>query len=233
MIKLENKQRLPARAAPTPTTETELMTRARELTGMSIGTLAARFGVAINPNPAQTKGLMGQLLECALGADAKSRSEPDFLQLGIELKTIPVNNLGKPQESTYLCVAPTVVTPGLQFIDSPVFRKLQHILWFPIVISEQGVAGHCLGTPFLWQPTVEQLTVLRCDWEEHIERISLGEINQISAHAGVYLQIRPKAANNSARRVGISADGTLVTTLPRGFYLRSRFTTQILQDYFW
>ena len=71
---------------------------------------------------------------------------------------------------------------------------------------------------------------LRADWEEFMDLICLGRIDEISAHFGTYLQIRPKAASARSRRWAVGAAGTPVRTLPRGFYLRTRFTAAILES---
>jgi DNA mismatch repair endonuclease MutH len=53
--------------------------------------------------------------------------------------------------------------------------------------------------------------------------------SNITAHQGTALQIRPKAADSSIQTTAIDEDGNVIKTSPRGFYLRSSFTTAILQ----
>ena len=50
-----------------------------------------------------------------------------------------------------------------------------------------------------------------------------------SSHYGRYLQIRPKAANARALGQAYDEEGNPGMTLPRGFYLRTSFTRQILE----
>ena len=65
-----------------------------------------------------------------------------------------------------------------------------------------------------------------------MDMISMGELEQITAHQGQYLQVRPKAANTRALTKGIDSEGEDILTLPRGFYLRTSLTKQILnQEY--
>src|SRR5688500_18797590 len=90
-------------AASAPATESELMARARALSGMSLAELARQFGIAVPEAQLRAKGWVGQLLERALGATAGSRAKPDFEALGIELKTLPVDGRGQPKESTFVC----------------------------------------------------------------------------------------------------------------------------------
>jgi DNA mismatch repair protein MutH len=69
---------------------------------------------------------------------------------------------------------------------------------------------------------------LRHDWEEIMESVTVGQLDQVSARQGRWLQLRPKAANARARTPGYTGDGSPGDTLPRGFYLRSVFTKRIL-----
>jgi DNA mismatch repair protein MutH len=65
-----------------------------------------------------------------------------------------------------------------------------------------------------------------------MELISLGKVSSITARHGEVLQLRPKAANSRILTESIAADGSLQLTNPRGFYLKTAFTRQILRQYF-
>ncbi|MCU7836983.1 MAG: DNA mismatch repair endonuclease MutH [gamma proteobacterium symbiont of Taylorina sp.] len=218
---------------PKPESENELITRALALSGKNLSQLATDIHWPIPENLNHNKGWIGQLIEVCLGATAGNLSEPDFQNLGIELKTIPLNSRHTPKETTYVCVVPLLNHTGLQWQDSCVYKKLKRVLWVPIeadpavILSERKV-GHA----FLWSPTADDMEILQSDWEEFMELISLGQVESITAHQGEYLQIRPKAANASVITTGIGQDGLRKQTLPRGFYLRTLFTKQILQNIF-
>ena len=62
--------------------------------------------------------------------------------------------------------------------------------------------------------------------------IALGEIDQINGKLGQVLQIRPKAANASVITDAIGPNGKIIQTLPRGFYLKTCFTGDILKAQF-
>ena len=55
-------------------------------------------------------------------------------------------------------------------------------------------------------------------------------IEELTAHRGRWLQVRPKAAHGRVRTVAFGAEGEAIATIPRGFYLRTRFTGAILAD---
>src|SRR5689334_19374446 len=80
-----------------------LVARARQLVGRSVGDVATALGVSSAGEAVRTKGTPGAILELALGATGGSQKIHDFPELGVELKTIPVDLRGVPVESTYVC----------------------------------------------------------------------------------------------------------------------------------
>lgn len=173
------------------------------------------------------KGKTGELLERALGAVGGSSAQPDFPTLGVELKTIPVDHAGKPQESTFVCALSLREVERLEWESSPVRHKLAHVLWLPIV-GDGDLAT--IGRAQLWRPTAEQESVLRGDFEELVGTIAIGKLESVTARIGRWLQMRPKAAHSRVRTRVLDEAGQAVWTVPRGLYLRARFTGALLRD---
>lgn len=216
-----------------PKTIEELISRAENLAGVTLGELAVINNIKVPENFKREKGWTGQLLELSLGATAGSKSQQDFAKLGVELKTIPINEHCQPLETTYVCYAPLLDVAGIEWHTSSVRNKIQQVLWVPIDgRRELPPKDRRIATPFLWTPSSEQDKQLRMDWEELMEMIALGEIENITARQGQYLQIRPKAADGSALTDAIGKNGQKIQTRPRGFYLRKEFTRQILENAF-
>ena len=65
-----------------------------------------------------------------------------------------------------------------------------------------------------------------------MDMIVLGHVEKITARHGEILQLRPKAANSKALTEAYGADGQPIKTLPRGFYLKTHFTAELLERYF-
>ncbi len=213
-----------------PTTEQELLERANALAGRELEQVANQAGWSCPPDLRRNKGWLGQLLETMLGASAGSLAEPDFLAISVELKTLPIDHRGLPKESTYVCTVPLDERTG-SWEDSWVRNKLRRVLWMPVEADPAiPLPRRRIGTPLLWSPDSEQEIALRQDWEELMDMVCLGELEKITAHHGNVLQIRPKAADAKALTWGIDSSGNRVPTTPRGFYLRSRFTAQILHQ---
>lgn len=213
-----------------PQSETELLDRCEALVGLNLAQLAQAAGITTPANLQREKGWQGQLLEWHLGATAGSKPVPDFELIGVELKTIPIDRTGKPLETTYVCVVPLTDRLGVNWQQSNIRQKLNRVLWLPILAERSIPIGErVVGYPILWSPTPEQDAALQADWEELMEMIALGQISQVTARHGEVLQIRPKAANASIRTQAYDNLGNMGTSLPRGFYLRKNFTSQILQ----
>ena len=196
---------------------------------MTLAQLAQLIGADIPARQRQAKGWTGSAVEAYLGACATNKPEPDLPHLGIELKTLPVNRLGRPKESTYVCTVPLTGLNGLTWELSVVNKKLSRVLWIPIEADPFiPFTSRRIGNALLWSPDADQELELRTDWEEIMELVRLGELNNIDSRFGKVLQIRPKGINARALTRTETESGEPGHTLPRGFYLRTSFTHQIL-----
>lgn len=216
-----------------PEDEAILLARAQALAGLTLETLADRAGLTMPADLKRDKGWVGMLLELLLGASAGSKAEQDFAHLGIELKTIPIDATGKPLETTFVCIAPLTGNSGVTWLTSHVRHKLTRVLWIPVEGQRDiPLRQRRVGAPLLWSPSAEEDEMLRQDWEELMDMIVLGQVDQITARHGAWLQIRPKAANSKALTSGIGDQGQPILTLPRGFYLKKSFTGPLLARHF-
>lgn len=216
-----------------PKSEAELLHRARALSGLRFAEAAAVLHVDVPANLLHHKGWTGQLLERLLGACAGSRDVPDFERLGIELKSLPVDERGRPAESTFVCTIPLEHVAQTEWKDSRVKRKLNRVLWIPVEGTRSiPMAERRIGEPLLWSPSATEESTLKFDWDTLAGIIGRGDVESITGHLGEAMQVRPKARNASARRWGLDEDGVRVERMPRGFYLRAEFTHSIIKAHF-
>ena len=215
-----------------PQTLEQLLSQAQSIAGLNFGELADELHISVPPDLKRDKGWVGMLLERALGATAGSKAEQDFYHLGVELKTLPIDAEGYPLETTFVSLAPLVQNSGVKWENSHVRHKLSCVLWMPIEGSRHiPLRERHIGAPILWKPTAEQERQLKQDWEELMDLIVLGKLDQITARIGEVMQLRPKGANSRAVTKGIGKNGEIIETLPLGFYLRKEFTAQILKAF--
>ena len=211
----------------------ELAVRAECLAGLTLGELAADAGIGVPEDLKRAKGWVGTLIERVLGASAGSRSEPDFPELGVELKTLPVDASGKPLESTFVCTIELSKIAESEWDESRFLGKMSHVLWVPVEGNRSIAVGRRrIGTPLFWQPNAEEKELLKSDWELLSLLIAQGRTSEITGHLGEVLQVRPKAARGSSRRRTLDDQGALYDEQPKGFYLRPRFTQAILARHF-
>lgn len=212
-----------------PRTEAELIRRCVAIEGFSFAQLSLAIGVAIPINPNHRKGWVGMAIEKALVTDAQNKSMPDFQALGIELKTLPLALSGKPTESTFVCSIPLMTIHQQTWKTSQCYAKLKRVLWVPIEGDTTIPYAHRrIGRAILWSPTPEIELQLAKDWSDLTTLISTGQLETLDARQGEYLQVRPKGADAKSLCFAFDAEGNKVQTLPRGFYLRSSFTGQIV-----
>jgi len=215
-----------------PQTLEQLLSQSQSIAGLTFGELADELHIPVPPDLKRDKGWVGTLLERALGATAGSKAEQDFSHLGVELKTLPINAEGYPLETTFVSLAPLVQNSGVKWENSHVRHKLSCVLWMPIEGSRHiPLRERHIGAPILWKPTAEQERQLKQDWEELMDLIVLGKLDQITARIGEVMQLRPKGANSRSITKGIGRNGEVIETLPLGFYLRKAFTAGILNDF--
>ena len=216
-----------------PRDEDELLARAHALAGRSLRGIAAEQGRPVPASLKAAKGFVGQLIEVALGADASTLPLPDFVELGVELKTLPIDANGRPKESTFVCTIEMQELTEVTWEESRVAKKLARVLWIPVEADPaMAVGDRRVGTALLWSPSAADLEILRGDFESHAALIRAGYADALTAHRGEVLQVRPKAANHTIRRTLSDLDGEDYETLPRGFYLRRTYTESLLRAAF-
>jgi DNA mismatch repair protein MutH len=221
------------KAPPPPRDEADLLARAEALAGRTVGELAARAGRPVPADPRRGKGLAGELVERALGARGGSAAGPDLPALGVEIKTLPLRPDGRVVESTYVCTAPLDRLERESWASSAVRAKLARVLFVPVERRDDLPPGAArVGAAWLWSPSAEQEAALREDWERVREAYARGGPDAVHGRLGVALQVRPKAAHGGVRAVTFDEEGAPVRALPRGFYLRARFTESLVRATF-
>src|SRR6266478_3685364 len=117
-----------------PETLEALLAHARALIGVELSELADQLGLPVPPGALRTKGWSGQIIEHELGVETGGTRGPDFAALGIELKTVPVDNSGVPIESTAVCQIDPIAIAGDSWESSYVRQKLARVLFVALEV---------------------------------------------------------------------------------------------------
>lgn len=218
--------------ASPPENAEQLKERLFSIMGKNLSDLASFAKIALPISPLHGKGFQGELMERLLGASAPGLPIPDFPNLGIELKTVPVSEDFKALESTFFCSAPLNEVRVKRFEDSILFHKISRVL-FVFLVSPRNFSyekRYVAGYRF-WSPAKEDLALIRQDYEELMEKVALGGVDEISARNGNVIQMRPKAANGRALTDCVGPDGTMIKVRPRGFYMRRAFMQNLIDSF--
>ena len=210
----------------------ELISYLDAICGKNLFELSQRVGLSLPASTRQGKGFAGELIELCTGASAGNASIPDFPNLWLELKTIPVDEKLIPLESTFISYAPLTNIRCLSFEKSSLYSKISRVLFVIVLaprnlkIAERKILGY-----FFWQPSEEELKNIKDDFNELMEMVKTGNIERVTAKIGTVIQMRPKCANGKQTTDCIGPDGIFIKTRPRGFYMRRCFTQKLLERY--
>ncbi len=213
-----------------------LLQRLKHIMGRSIAELSALAQLQVPLSSSSAKGYVGQLIELFLGSTAHNLPGPDFIKLGVELKTMPVGYDLMPQESTFVCSADISAKSFIPFTQSDLYHKLKHVLFVLIFAprNSTGSASNSIGQRrvlgyFFFKPNQQQLGQLEADYNEFNEIIFAGRAHEIDASYGNLVQLRPKGMSGKDVVPIYDSEGHLTFTRPRGYYLRTSFTRNLMQ----
>lgn len=208
--------------------ENNLLKHAKSMNGYSINELSVKYNIQLKKNT-KNKGYLGNIIENFFGLQNNNKPIKDFYSLGIELKTIPINDKGIPLESTFICSVPLIRNSGLIWNTSYVRYKINRILWIPIEKNKStNITEYRVKYPFLWSPNYEEEKKIKTDWNEIMDMVVLGKIKNISSQYGEILFVKTKANSKKNYTQAIGEDGQPILTIPKGFYLRKKFTYLLL-----
>jgi DNA mismatch repair protein MutH len=193
------------------------------------------LGLPVPAGRLRTKGWSGQVIERELGAGDGGALGPDFAELGVELKTVPVQRDLLPVESTAVCHIDPVAIAGESWATSYVRKKLGRVLFIALEVADRSpspsVGDRRVVAVRLWSPSADEESLLRADFELFVrDYFRRGRASEITGYLGRVLQVRPKARRASDLRDAFGRDGKPVRVGRCGFYLRPAFICGILRS---
>jgi len=209
-----------------------LLAHARALVGVELSELADTLGLPVPVGNVRTKGWSGQVIEQELGAAVGGARGPDFAELGVELKTVPVDEDLVPLESTAVCQIDPVAIAAESWDTSYAREKLASVLFVALAVppAARSVGDRRVAAVRLWSPDADEARALREDFELLVRGYyRQGRAAEITGHLGTVLQVRPKGRDAGDLRDGYDAAGRPTRIGKQGFYLRPAFVARILR----
>ena len=153
------------------------------------------------------KGNFGQILEkFYFGYDPNSKSEADFFEIGMELKTSPLkrlkNNDYRSKERLVLNIINYIEVVNQQFEESDFWKKNANILIiFYLHQAGYDILDYLIKLVDEWSFPSTDLEIIKKDWELIKQKIAEGKAHELSEGDTFYLGACTKGANaNSTRK---------------------------------
>jgi DNA mismatch repair protein MutH len=153
------------------------------------------------------KGNFGQILEkFYFGYDPNSKSEADFSEIGMELKTSPLkqlrNNEYRSKERLVLNIINYIEVVNQQFEYSDFWKKNANILLiFYLHQAGYDILDYLIKLVDEWNFPSTDLEIIKKDWELIKQKIADGKAHELSEGDTFYLGACTKGANaNSTRK---------------------------------
>ena len=153
------------------------------------------------------KGNFGQILEkFYFGYDPNSKSEADFFEIGMELKTSPLkqlrNNEYRSKERLVLNIINYIEVVNQQFEESDFWKKNANILLI-FYLHQDGydILDYLIKLVDEWNFPKADLEIIKKDWQLIKQKIADGKAHELSEGDTFYLGACTKGANaNSTRK---------------------------------
>jgi len=147
------------------------------------------------------KGNFGQVLEkFYFGYEPNSKSEADFIKIGMELKSSPLkkikNNDYRAKERLVLNIINYINVVNQNFESSDFFKKNASILLvFYLHESGYNILDYIIKLVDEWSFSSTDLVVIKQDWEKIKQKILDGKAHELSEGDTYYLGACTKGAN--------------------------------------
>ncbi len=181
------------------------------------------------------KGRFGILLEeIYFGYKANSKSEPDFVDIGLELKTAPLKRLKKGNLSVKERLVLNMINYNdiinENFITSTFWIKNQHLLLvFYLWIQDQLPYDYTNKLVETWKFSKKDLIQIEKDWLSIQSKVTKGIAHTISGKDTFYLEASPKGSDKKSSQ--ISQPNSKILAQRRAFALKPRYVNLIYNSF--
>ena len=208
--------------------ENELMQKAREAVGKSFNEIDQhdRLGKG-------QKGGFGHIIEEShFGYEINSNAEPDFKDLGIELKVTPFrknkNGTLSAKERLVLNIINYMEEVHTDFETSSFWKKNRKLLLMFYEWKQEVERGDFrVIETILYDYPEEDLIIIQKDWEYIVGKIRAGEAHLLSEGDTQYLGVCTKGANKSSVRQQPYSD---IMAPQRAYSLKQSYMTSIVRE---
>ncbi|MCQ2752602.1 MAG: hypothetical protein MJ189_05875 [Coriobacteriales bacterium] len=193
-------------------------------------TLREHVNIEKIDNPKIRKGSFGNAIEYAyFQYDLNSDSNPDFAEVGMELKTTPLKKIKNGQlrakERLVIGMINYMDVVNEKFETSHFLEKSNDILLISYLYEEEkDPLDYEIVSVIRWGIPDEDLTVIKQDWETIVNKIKAGNAHEISGSDTLYLEACTKGRKATDRRKQPFSNEP---AKPRAWALKNSYMTTI------
>ena len=185
------------------------------------------------------KGASGLIVENLLGIENNSRPEADLVQIGCEVKILPLqkNRDGsiKAKEPTAIQMINYCEVARETWETAKIRSKINLTFWVVYLAKENGKSkpqdDYVIVDYFLDHPSDVTNGVFKTDWEEIQSYIKRDDADRLSCSMGTYLEPKTKGKNSQDKTDAPDGNGGITRARRRAFYYKKNYTnTQIIPN---
>lgn len=185
------------------------------------------------------KGASGLIVENLLGIENNSRPEADLVQIGCEIKILPLqkNRDGsvKAKEPTAIQMINYCEVAKETWETAKIRSKINLTFWVVYLAKENGKSkpqdDYVIVDYFLDHPSDVTNGIFKTDWEEIQSYIKRGDADRLSCSMGTYLEPKTKGKNSQDKTDAPDGNGGITRARRRAFYYKKNYTnTQIIPN---
>jgi DNA mismatch repair protein MutH len=211
--------------------EKSILAFAKRLEGKTLDE-AVKLEKPLEGSPAVRKGKVGLIYEAYFGLPPSNESEPDFPEVGIELKVVPLvkgaDGRLRIKERTAVSMINYMRIVKETWETASVRKKLRRILFiFFEVRPGKSEAAYLTKSVFLWSPSHIDERFFDFDWTGTKKKVEQGKAHEISEADSVYLGAVRKGAGKGKDLQPQPFSG--IQAPSRAFALKQCFTRMLFE----
>lgn len=176
------------------------------------------------------KGASGLIVENLLGIENNSRPEADLVQIGCEIKILPLqkNRDGsvKAKEPTAIQMINYCEVAKETWETAKIRSKINLTFWVVYLAKENGKSkpqdDYVIVDYFLDHPSDVTNGIFKTDWEEIQSYIKRGDADRLSCSMGTYLEPKTKGKNSQDKTDAPDGNGGITRARRRAFYYKKK-----------
>jgi DNA mismatch repair protein MutH len=176
--------------------EARLLERFRRFEGRVIDDIATELGVA----PSSAKSYAAMVVRRIFGADGLRSRILEFDEAGLTPRITRVDETLMPYEATSFPAFRYGELLGETWDDSDLLSRVEYMLFVPVHgQTRETPQGDCrVRTPVFWRPTVDELDLIRREWELYRIEIEQGRARSLTpASRTTAIHVRPHGRDST------------------------------------